>query len=359
MTSKERVQNAISHRQPDRVPVGLRFVPEVLEKLLIKLTISKAEFLRITGEDLACVRPKFKNSASGFFYADPTVEITPEGELIDIWGVPFTLVKTGFQNYVELAGRPPLAGCEDINILKHYRWPEPAVWDYSNINNELESNKDKCTWGHTRGFFEIAHFMRGMDNFLIDLAVNEDFACVLMDHICEYLLDKTERILKAGKGRFVMFEYNDDIASQNSLLISPQMWKKLIKPRMAKFFKLIHDYGAKVRYHSCGSCYAIIPDLIEIGLDVLNPVQPNAQNMDPYKLKNEFGSNLTFHGGIDTQHLMPNARAGEVFMETEKIIEQVGKNGGYILGTGHYIQGDVPFDNICALIEAGVGCKLN
>ncbi|GAG38087.1 unnamed protein product, partial [marine sediment metagenome] len=216
---------------------------------------------------------------------------------------------------------------------------------------ELEDRKDKAAWARCRGFFEISHFMCGMDKFMMDLALNPEFACCLMDHILDYLLEDTRRTLGAGNGNYTIYEYNDDIASQRGLLISPQMWRRYIKPRMAKVCDLIHSYGTKVRYHSCGSVYTIIPDLIEIGVDILSPVQPLAADMDPFRLKKEFGNNLAFHGAIDIQELLPKGSEQDVRNQVRRTIDMVGKDGGYILAGSHTIQADAPLENIIAMID--------
>ena len=352
MTARELVLAAINHQQPDRVPIGLRFAPEVERNLMEHLGVGKQELYEFIGEDLVTIRPKFPSRVTDLRYADPTIEVTDDGELLDIWRVPFRHIENELQSYVELAGNPPLINLQKIEELRNFPWPTANAWDYSNIEPGLETHKEKATWGHSRGFFEIAHFMRGMDNFFVDLAANPNFACSLMDYIADYLLQKSKRILELSNGRFVIFEYNDDVATQQSLMISPDMWRKYIKPRMKKFCDLFHGYGAKVRYHCCGSCYEIIPDLIEMGVDVLNPIQPLAVNMDPFKLKKDFGNDICLHGGVDTQQLLPNASANEIYNHVKNLIDVVGKGGGFILGTGHRIQADTPIENILALIRA-------
>ncbi len=358
MTSRQRVQAALEHRQPGRVPMELRFAPELSAKLARAVGVTEAELPRWIGQDLVTVRPIFRQPASELRYADPTMNVTADGLYLDIYGVPFRRVTTEFQTYMELAGPPPLAQCDSIAALDDYPWPTADMWDYDNIPVELsalEASDGPAAWGHSRGCFEIAHFLRGMDNFMIDLSLNPEFACALMDHILEYLLAKAERILQAGQGRFALFEYNDDVASQRGMLLSPDMWREFIKPRMAKMCSLIHRYGARVKYHSCGSVYAILPDLIDIGVDVLNPVQPLAAGMNPFALKKEFGNRLCFHGGVDIQDLLPNATPEEVRRHVRRMIDDVGKGGGYILAGSHTIQADIPVQNILAMIEEAKG----
>ena len=351
MTSRERVIAALEHRQPDRVPIAVEYAPEVSQKLQDRLGLDREGLTEWLVQDLRWVGPRFPNPASEICYADPTIKVTKKGHYLDIYGVPFRRVQTEFQSYVELAGEPPLVDCRSIEELEAYPWPRAEAWDYSGIAEDVKAGREKAPWAHCRGFFEIAHFMRGMEGFLTDLALNPDFAGALMDHISDYLLERTRRILEAGGGEFVVGEYNDDVASQRGLMISPGMWREHIKPRMAKFCELIHEHGAKVRYHCCGSPYAILPDLIEIGVDILNPVQPLATDMDPFRLKKEFGGRLTFHGGIDTQRLLPMGSEDEVRRQVRRMIDEVGKDGGYILAGSHVIQGDVPVENVIAMIE--------
>ena len=346
----------MGHVQPDRVPIALDLAPEMRQKLRQRLRLpADREFLDWTGQDLVQVAPRFPNPASPLAYADPTIEVTAEGHHLDIFRVPFRAVRTEFQTYMELVGRPPLASARTIDELESFPWPRAAAWDYSNIPADLEANAHMATWGHSRGFFEIAHFMRGMDNFLTDMALEPEFACCLMDHIIDYLFERSRRILQAGAGRFAIFEYNDDVASQRSLMISPAMWRRYVKPRMARFCDLARGHGDRLRYHCCGSARAIVPELIEIGVDILNPVQPLAAGMEPFALKRDFGDRLTFDGGIDIQRLLPRATPRQVRDHTRRMIDVVGAGGGYILGGSHAIQADTPVENVIAMVEEATG----
>lgn len=355
MNSRERIVTAVEHRQPDRVPIMLHFAPEVKARLRKRLGLDEQGFWQWCGQDMVQVSPRFPKAVSDVDYADPTIEVTPDGLYVDIWRVPFRRVCLDEQTYVELAGRPPLAHAETAGDLDRHSWPSADDWDYSNIAGDLAANAQFAVRGHSRGFFEIAHFMRGMEDFLIDLALRPEFACDLMDRIAGYLLARSRRILEAGRGQYTIFEYNDDMASQRSLFMSPAMWRKYIKPRMAPFCDLAREYGAKLRYHCCGSCREIIPELIEIGVDILNPVQPLADGMDPFELKQLFGERITFDGGIDTQQLLPNASTREVRAHTRRMVDVVGRQGGYILGGSHNIQSDCPDENIIAMVDEALG----
>jgi uroporphyrinogen decarboxylase len=306
-----------------------------------------------TGNDLFWAGPRFRHPASEIHYADPTIEVTPDGHYLDIFRVPFKVVQTQFQRYVDIAGLPPLQAARTLDEVACFPWPDAADWDYSTIADRLGDGRDKASIGHSRGFFEISHFVRGMDEFLTDLALDAPMARAVMDPVIEFLLEKARRTLEAaGHGGFTVFEYNDDVGSQLGLLISPEMWRREIKPRMAKFCELYHGFGAVVRYHSCGSVRAIIPDLIEIGVDILNPIQPLAAGMDPFELKKEFGRHLTLNGGLDIQDFLVHANPQQVRDHTRRMIEILGREGGFILSGSHTLQADTPVENVVALFEA-------
>jgi uroporphyrinogen decarboxylase len=351
MTSKERTLASINHEQPDRVPIDLRFAPELLDRLKSEINLDDAEIWEWIGQDVYTVRPTFLNPASDLFYADPTINVTDKGYFLDIYNVPFKKNITRFQTYMELVNEPPLIEINTINGLNKFPWPKVDDWDYSRICEEMELKKDKALWSRSRGCFQTAQFMRGIDTFLVDLVLNPLYACNILDNIMDFVIQDVICTLEAGNGLYTFVEYNDDVAAQRSMLISPDMWRDIIKPRMITFCDIVHSYGVKVKYHSCGSIYSIIPDLIEIGVDILNPIQPLAENMDPFKLKREFGDFICFHGAVDIQDLLINANEQEVKSQIKKLIEIMGDKGGYILAGSHTIQADAKTGNIIALVE--------
>jgi len=155
-----------------------------------------------------------------------------------------------------------------------------------------------------------------------------------------------------------MAEYNDDVGIQSGLMMSPEMWRKYLKPRVAEMFDLIRSCGKRVRYHSCGGVRDIIPDLIDIGLEVLNPFQPLAAGMEPVALKRDFGKHLTFHGGIDMQELLPHATVQQVRDETQRLLDILNQDGGWIACSSHNLQPDTPPENIVAMYEVLLGREL-
>ena len=352
MNSKERILAAINHHQPDRIPVDLRFVPALQKRLLEQLGMSQEDLWEWIGQDVFPVRPSYKKPASDVFYADPTMEINEKGYLLDIYRVPFRKNDVGDAVYVEMVNEPPLAAVDTAEELERFPWPTTADWDYTRIPAKIDSRSDKAVWPRSRGSFVTAQMMRGVDRFLMDLAAEPEYADCLLNKISAFVMDDAEKTLLAGGGRYTFIEYNDDFATQRGLLISPGMWRKYCKPRIRAFVEMAHRHGAKVKCHSCGSVYDIIPDLIEIGVDILNPIQPLAKNMDPFKIKKEFGTDICLHGAIDIQELLPKASPEEVYGHVSRLIEALGRGGGYILSGSHVLQMDSRIDNIVAVVKA-------
>ena len=351
MTSKERVKKIISHEETDRVAVDFSARPEVCSALKKYLRLKDGESPEERlGADLRGIWPCIKKSAHELFYADPTIR-AEGGIYYDIWGVGFRHNRTGMGSYMDLCASP-LKNLASVKQLDDYPWPGVDMWDYSGVYSQAKSNERYWVWAHSRGIFEISWFMRGFEEFMMDLMTEPELASALMDRVQKYLTERAERILREGRGGIDMIEYNDDVGAQGGLLLRPETWRKFIKPRMASFISMCRGYGARVRYHSCGGIRPIIPDLIEIGVDVLNPVQTLAAGMEPEGLKKDFGKRITFNGGVDTQRLLVNSTPGEVKTEVKRLIEILGRGGGYILAPSHVFQSDVPVENIVSVYEA-------
>jgi uroporphyrinogen decarboxylase len=197
-----------------------------------------------------------------------------------------------------------------------------------------------------------AMYLRGTEEILMDIAVREDIARAVFDRIRGFYLAYLERILDAAQGRIDIILTGDDFGAQNGLLVSPDTWRKLIRPGFAEYVELIRNRDTKVMHHTCGSVVDIIPDMIGCGLDVLQSVQPEAKGMALAELVPAFGDRLCFQGGISIQKTMPYASPGEIRDEVRAIAEIVKPRGGYIFCTSHNIQADTPAKSILALVEA-------
>ena len=176
----------------------------------------------------------------------------------------------------------------------------------------------------------------------------------IFDHLSDFFFEYTKRLLEAGKGRIDIAWYGDDYGCQTGLTISPQTYKKLLKPRWKRHIELAHSFGAVVMLHSCGSTRKLIPDLIETGFDILDTVQPEAADMNPAELKRKFGDRLSFHGMISVQQVLPHGTTEDVRREVKERMEVMKPGGGYIMAPTHCIQPDTPVENILAMYEAGL-----
>ena len=197
-----------------------------------------------------------------------------------------------------------------------------------------------------------AMYLRGMEQIYIDMVDNPEIAAAIFRRITDFYLEYESRILETADGKIDILCTGDDFGSQNGLLISRSMWNGFLRDGFQKFISLGKDGGAYVMHHTCGSVYELIPALVECGLDILQALQPEARDMEPAKLKAEFGQQLSFQGGISIQRVLPRGNAQGVKNHVRSVFEDIASDGGYIACTSHNIQADTPLSNIEALFEA-------
>ncbi len=200
-------------------------------------------------------------------------------------------------------------------------------------------------------FFELAWQLRGLAEFMMDFVERPAIPEYLMDCFLDVHLANLQTVLELAGDRLDMIYTYDDVATKDSLMISPNMWRKYIKPRHQKIIDLAHSYDKPVMYHCDGSVYRLIPELIDMGVDVLNPIQPDAKDMEAARLKEAFGDRLSFHGGLDIIEVLPRGTREEVVAETRRQAMVLGKGGGYILCSSHHIQPDTPVENVLAMYD--------
>jgi len=343
MSPRERVRTALSHREPDRVPVDLWAVPEVWQRLQHYFgDVSRAEVLRRLHVDVRWVIPD---------YVGPE-RTSPDGFRVDHFGAWRQEVQHSFGTYAEYAGYP-LADAETASDVHMWDWSRTEYWDMNSVQSQLDqlgAEDEYFVCYDVGGIFERSWGLRGLDRFLIDLAWEPEVACAIMDRMTDLYIANVTRLLEAGAGRIDMVYTWDDIAHQQGLFMSPAMWREYILPRHKRLNAAIRAFDVKLMYHSCGAIYPLIPDLIrELGIDVLNPLQPRAKGMDLPRIKTEFGKQVAFHGGVDLQRILPHGSPTEVRAEVRHLCSVLGRGGGYILSAAHYIQNDVPTENIIAM----------
>ncbi len=352
MNHRERVLTALNHQTPDRCPMQVSFTPEFAERLRLDLRLEGAEahnphgggntyvLEQLLDEDLLLTSIGWANS----YYQSP-------GEYIDEWGVswkssPYT-TPFGTGHYTEMVGHP----LADASALDRYQPPDPGRPElYSEAERVIREFKDEY-WivGVTvTTIFECAWALRGYEQLLVDFALDPELTNTILDIPYHYHLAAAKKLAEMGVD---MIWVGDDVGAQKAMLISPRHWRRYLKPRLANFIAEIKTINPqlKVAYHSDGVIEPIIPELIEIGLDVLNPVQPAC--MDPARLKAQYGDQLCFWGTIDEQHTLPFGAPAEVRAEVLARLETTGVNGGLILGPTHHVQLDTPMENFWAMVD--------
>jgi len=278
----------------------------------------------------------------------------PDGSFLDEWGITWGKPDTG--NY--FIKKSPLAGDVDIKDLETHPWPNPDDPErYYGLKEQARTLKEGTDYAvimmFPRPIVSLSQFLRGYEDWFLDMAANRGFLEALMDKILDINLKIGKRLFEAiGKYVDLVFVH-DDLATQESLMFSPEHYREIVKPRHQKIFNFIKTHSdAKVIYHCDGAIYPLMNDFIEIGVDALNPVQVSAKGMDTRALKSEFGDRLSFWGGIDTHQVLPEGSPEDVREEVKKQIEILGKGGGYILAAVHNIQDDVKPENIVAMFES-------
>ena len=348
MEPYERVFTAMSHQAPDRPPINYIATPEVHACLKKHLGMEDDEALRrFLGADIRYVSARYVGPKGTMGAAG----VTAAGK--DFLGIVWKPVKNQFGTYNEIAFHP-LGHVTTVEEVEHYPWPSVDWFDFSHLKEEiarLNADRRHAILFFAGGAFETPWYMRGMERFLMDLIECPEIAEAISRRAMEFYKARAMRAIEASDGQIDIIGSGGDIGTQRSMMLAPDLWRKHIKPYSEQLIRSFKDVGLRTFYHSCGSIVPVIGDLIEMGLDILDPIQPKAAGMDPEMLKSRFGSRLTFHGGIDEQELLPRGTAEEVRSEVQRLIDILGKQGGYIVCAAHAIQPDTPVENILAMYE--------
>ncbi len=341
MTSKHRVQAALRRAPVDRVPVFMWFHPETSVRLADILEIPASLVAYVMGNDV-------RQTWVGNNYAMEGIVHALEGEgHTDDWGIEWT--KVGPFNQIR---RSPLQDADERQVSSH-EYPHHRI-------NALLSGMEPLVRDDPSAFigcdispclFEMVSRLRGMEQAILDLVENPSIA--------EHCLDKAKHFaVELAREACTRYSLDwlwtgDDVAGQKSLIMSPGTWRSMIRPRLAEIVAVGKLHHLPVAYHCCGALRPIIPDLIEIGIDVLNPIQHGCPGMEAEELKREYGRSLSFMGGVDTLNLLPSGTPSQVLRSTERLIEvMTADGGGYILAASHTVPPETPVENIFALFRA-------
>jgi uroporphyrinogen decarboxylase len=360
---RERVRRALNHQEPDRVPLDLggRVTSiHVVEyrKLSHHLGIDTAAEL---DPFYSVMNPDFRvleRLGVDFYYLflrGPEYLVAkenPDGTYVNQWGITVKKVGTHSQRVSH-----PLKH-SDLDDLETYPWPVPDQPERAaglhDMARDLYENTDYALVAApvNGGIFEFGQHLVGMSTFLMDLLLNKDFANALLDRLLDVQIGLWEVLLNAVGDFIEIAQLADDFGAQDNMLISPDLFREMFKPR----YKLMIDFiksrsNCKVFFHCDGAIFDIIEDFIEMGVDVLNPLQPTAQGMEPARIKSSFGDRLAFHGAIDNQQLLPNGSVEEVQQAVKREIDALAPGGGYILAAAHLLEPDMPLENVFAMYD--------
>ena len=321
----------LKHRQPHAVPYNFSFSPPARARLEAHYGTKNLEDaislpLRMSGPK--SIKP---------LYASPE-EFGPSAsdEFAVVWST----------NAIDRGA--PIGPCLAEPNLAGYRFPDAAaVYRFEHLEQWTAANAGHYRLLWVGDLWERATFMRGMEQILLDLALSPRFVEELLRGLTDYILQTMEILFACY--RFDGIALSDDYGTQRGMLMSPGHWRRFIKPLLAEIYACAKRHGRTVFHHSCGNIVPIIGELIDIGLDILHPIQPEA--MDVFWLKQQFGARLTFCGGLRTQDLLPRGTPQQVRDEVKRLKDVMGENGGYILEPGITLQADVPLANLLAMIE--------
>ena len=366
---RERFLKSLNHQEPDRVPIDLGSVgggitdvaySRVKEYLGIKgdggttytttLTVSQFDerVLQALNVDVRRVGLRGSKRRPG------RVE-QPDGSWADEWGIFYR--KAGYYNQIV---KNPLRNAAVADLARH-PWPDPGdpslVEGLAAQARTLYEGTDFAISAKSvsGGIFQTCCRLRSMEQFLMDMLTDKPFALELLARVEDSVLGLTDALLTAAGPYVQMVETQDDLGTQRAPLISPALYREMIQPCHAHLSALIKkktDGKARVFLHSDGSIFDVLPDVIDAGIEVLNPLQPHAAKMDPKGLKAAFGDKLVFHGGLDQQQTIPFGTPGEAAADVRRVIRALAPKGGYMFAPCHNLQPDVPPENILAIYRA-------
>jgi uroporphyrinogen decarboxylase len=368
MTPRECFHAAMNHQQPDRLLLDMgKHIGSIHRRAYVKLKEYLGDDSMVNGnlildrmaQTVVPDESLLQRFDIDFRWIVPNwVQVTERDDVpgyVDMWGVPYKATED--RDHCVVDGAPMRQAT--LDNIDDFQWPEP------NDPSQFKGLRDKAKHLYENTDFVIgadaikagvlmnALQMRGYDQFFMDLVIDKKFAEALMDRILKTLKEMWSRYMEEV-GPYVQLAYvTDDLGSQSSLLISPKLFREMLKPRM----KELHDHikslaDVKLMFHTDGAVLPLVEDFLDMNVDILNPVQTSVSGLeDTYALKEAFGDRLSFHGAIDVQQMLPNASTEELELEIARRVYDLGRNGGYILAPCHNIGHDIPPENIVTLFE--------
>jgi uroporphyrinogen decarboxylase len=341
MTPRERWLAVLSRHTPDRVPMDYWGTPEVTENLMRHFGCASYHELmqKLHVDYLISAYPK---------YVGPPL---PPGE--DVYGIRYKNFDYGAGIYDEAVYAPLAEYTAADEIDAKYRWPDPDWWDYSEIPDLIHGRENYPIRGGGSEPFLTYKYLRGDEQAMMDLVENPEIVEYCLGKLFDLAYENTQRIFEVIPGQVTMTYVAEDMGGQNDLMFSPRHIKRFLFPGMKRLIGLTHQAGAFVFHHNDGNCSRILPELIDLGIDLLNPIQWRAVGMEREILKQKYGSKIVFHGAMDNQYTLPFGTIEDVRQEVHDNLRILGEGGGYILAPCHNIQPITPIENIVTMYEEG------
>jgi len=354
MNHRERVLAAVDRQPTDILPAGFKASDDVLRRLQSRFGATNVhELVRCLPVDtygifnncLHGVFPVYRGDSTRVLYPDTL----PDGTWDTFFGYRRRWVACTGGHNDEVVDHP-LQDVSSLAELQQYDWPTADAFDYSTIAGQCADVDEYAILFLAGGLGHAANLL-GFERHLMELALNPELVAYCHGAIGDFFAELTDRTLEAAQGRIDILCIQDDFGTQRGSLMSLDMYRRFYKPYHKRVFEVARKHGARVMQHSCGAVFDFIPDFIEIGVDILDPIQTTAAGMDPHRLKREFGNDLCFHGGIDVQDILVHGSENDVRRHIDELVEALGRGGGFILAPSHYIHGDVPMENVMAMFE--------
>jgi uroporphyrinogen decarboxylase len=351
MTPKERVLAACRHEQPDRVPLQVYLTPEI--RAALQEHFGERDLLDALGIDLRHVGAPYTAECR------PGPGLPGEADRYDVWGIGYAHTEYQGGAYPE-ATELPSASMTSLDEVRDYPWPSVDDYDYSGLRERAEAVSEYAVVFGGAGIPDIVNGVsrgRGMERVLTDIMTDAPVGLAIIDRRVEHYYEHCRRGLEAAGDVIDILHLGEDCGDQRGRLFPPRVFEDFFVPRIKPFIDLAHEHGCLAMLHSCGDTHEIMPTFIEMGLDILDAMQPEPPGMDPAAIKREFGCDLTFCGLVSTQQTLPHGSPEDVRREVRERIEVMGAGGGYILAPAHCIQPDTPIENVLAMYDEALKAR--
>ncbi len=341
MTAKERVSLTFDHKEPDRVPLWYGAAEGLTRKLCAATGCADEEAL------MQRLHVDFRRIHQR--YTGPETPELDEGRFITFWGV----VRGGHEYGQALSH--PLAGAETVRDILDYEWPDPSWFTSKGCRAQCKEWAEySIIGGPWVVVWSDATELIGMEEYLVKMMTHPEVIHALNRRVADFYWELCTEFFENCGDLIDIFFFGDDFGTQEALFISPGMWREFFKPILKRFSDLGHDYGMKTMFHSCGAVWAMIPDLIDIGIDALNPIQTRAKGMHLETLKRQYGGKIVFHGALDHQKILPFGTVQDVRGEVRRVIDIMAPGGGFCLAPSHDLMlAEFPAENVIALYDEG------